>query len=87
VSAAFEVLEEIILAPVFDKDHTTNTFKAFSNETVEGLIQNPMEECISEAASCISQAASRINSYKQVKYILFRSKTQYCSSKVRIFKD
>lgn len=47
VQTAFQLLQEIIVSPLFETEHTLNSFKAFANESIESMIQNPMEECLS----------------------------------------
>jgi Zn-dependent M16 (insulinase) family peptidase len=38
IGKAFSLLEEMISTPKFEKEHTLNAFKAFTNEATEGLI-------------------------------------------------
>lgn len=56
----------MLMSPTLDQTHTLKAFRAFANESVEGLVQNPMGECLSEAASSLSLAASQHNAYQQV---------------------
>jgi hypothetical protein len=36
----------MILFPKFEKDHTLNGYGAFASESIEELIENPMNECL-----------------------------------------
>lgn len=77
IQIAFQLLSEMIVSPLFESEHTLNSFKAFANESIESMVQNPMEECLSEAGSCLSEAASRFNSYQQVPMLACRSRTLF----------
>jgi hypothetical protein len=69
---AFELLGEIVLGPKFEKDHTLNAFRAFNNEATEGLVENPMNECLNEAAAQLHRTGALLNSYQRVRYPPFR---------------
>lgn len=67
---AFGLLEEILFSPKFEKEHTLNAFKAYNNEATEGLIDNPMNECIGEAAAQLTRKAAILNNYQRVPLVL-----------------
>lgn len=63
------------MAPRFEKEHTLNAFRAFNNEATEGLIDNPMNECLGEAAAQLTRRGAVSNSYQRVSPALCRSRT------------
>lgn len=81
MQTAFELVREMVTSAVFKEDHTLNSFKAFSNESIESLIQNPMEECLAEAASGLTETATLFNSYQQVLSPSIRLRNLSTSSK------
>ena len=66
LNEAFSLIEQMILSPKFEKDHTLNVYKGFANEWVETLVQSPMQECLNEAGSYLTTAGYINNSYQRV---------------------
>ena len=69
INTAFSLLEEIILFPKFEKEHTLNGYGGFASESIEELVQNPMNECLNEAGSQLTIAGSMLNSYQRVFFL------------------